>query len=44
MVNYPHHLIRKQAAPASRKNTKSTINFANRGMSFESAINETNNY
>ena len=31
MVNYPHHLIRKQAAPASRKNTKSTINFANRG-------------
>ena len=44
MVNYPHHLIRKQAAPASRKNTKSTINFANRGMSFEAAINETNNY
>ncbi|MBJ7541687.1 Holliday junction resolvase RecU [Streptococcus sp. SL1232] len=44
MVNYPHHLIRKQAVPASRKTTKSTINFANRGMSFEAAINETNNY
>lgn len=44
MVNYPHHLIRKQAVPASKKVKKSTVNFANRGMSFEAAINETNNY
>lgn len=28
-------LFRKQAAPASRKNTKSTINFANRGMALK---------
>lgn len=26
------------------KSEKSTVNFANRGMSFEAAINETNNY
>lgn len=44
MVNYPHHLIRKQESPVSKKAKKSTINFANRGMSFESAINETNHY
>lgn len=44
MVNYPHHLIQKQAVPAYKKVKKSSVNFANRGMSFEAAINETNNY
>ncbi|MCU9532954.1 Holliday junction resolvase RecU [Streptococcus sp. CSL10205-OR2] len=41
MVNYPHKLIRKATA---KKQTLKTVNFANRGMSFESAINSTNNY
>lgn len=41
MVNYPHHFIRKQSKPSQ---ISKTINFANRGMSFEAAINATNNY
>ncbi|MEX2784407.1 Holliday junction resolvase RecU [Streptococcus sp. H49] len=42
MVNYPHphHLIRKKTAGQSDKK----VNFANRGMSFEAAINATNSY
>ncbi|MGT2923932.1 Holliday junction resolvase RecU [Streptococcus caviae] len=41
MVNYPHHLIRKQSRPDQ---TAKTTDFANRGMSFEAAINATNEY
>ncbi|SDB31589.1 recombination protein U [Streptococcus henryi] len=41
MVKYPHNLIRKQVNPPSQAKP---INFANRGMSFESAINSTNEY
>lgn len=41
MVNYPNHLIRKKTTYTPKK---ATTNFANRGMSFESAINDTNNY
>ena len=41
MVNYPHHLIRKQMVPIQKK---SSVNFANRGMTFEAAINDTNAY
>ena len=41
MVNYPHNLIRKQNKVFSEAKT---INFANRGMSFETAINATNDY
>ena len=41
MVNYPHKLKAKSSInrPAS-----GMINFANRGMSFEKMINESNNY
>lgn len=43
MVNYPHQVNRttlrtKQTAPKER------VNFANRGMSFEAAINDSNHY
>lgn len=41
MVNYPHHIIRKQSQPAQ---AVKTTNFANRGMSFEAAINATNSF
>lgn len=43
MVNYPHGIAKKkrQVSPLKKE---STINFANRGMSFESAINATNDY
>lgn len=41
MVNYPHHLTRK---PAKTNTKKKTVDFANRGMSFESAINATNDF
>lgn len=44
MVNYPHHLIRKPTRTVAKTKQKTTINFANRGMSFETAINETNRY
>ena len=43
MVNYPH-FVRRQTTPPRKKSEKNTVNFANRGMSFEAAINETNNY
>lgn len=41
MVNYPHKVISKNSI--STKKTK-TVDFANRGMSFEKMINETNLY
>ncbi|MDY3042485.1 Holliday junction resolvase RecU [Streptococcus pluranimalium] len=43
MVNYPHGIAKKtrQVSPLKKE---SIINFANRGMSFESAINATNDY
>lgn len=41
MVNYPHNLIQKKAIPPQKGNN---VNFANRGMSFESAINASNDY
>ncbi|MGT2888232.1 Holliday junction resolvase RecU [Streptococcus didelphis] len=44
MVNYPHQLKRKNADPIQAKTKKSKVNFANRGMSFEAAINATNDY
>lgn len=44
MVNYPHQLKGKKANPTPFKKKKSTVDFANRGMSFEAAINATNDY
>lgn len=44
MVNYPHQLKVKKANPTPFKTKKSTVDFANRGMSFEAAINATNDY
>lgn len=44
MVNYPHQLKGKKANPTPFKTKKSTVDFANRGMSFEAAINATNDY
>ncbi|MFU2206449.1 Holliday junction resolvase RecU [Streptococcus pluranimalium] len=43
MVNYPHGISKKtrQVTPLEKE---PKINFANRGMSFESAINATNDY
>ncbi|KXT77350.1 Holliday junction resolvase RecU [Streptococcus sp. DD13] len=42
MVNYPHQ-VRKISTPV-KKQDKNPINFANRGMSFEAAINDSNHY
>ncbi|MGT2908198.1 Holliday junction resolvase RecU [Streptococcus dentiloxodontae] len=42
MVNYPHQLNRKKAQVSPKKSK--SVNFANRGMSFEAAINTTNEY
>lgn len=44
MVHYPNRLVKKQDFFMSTPSQKSKINFANRGMSFESLINETNYY
>ena len=41
MVNYPHKLIPSRQ---SHKPSEAVTDFANRGMSFEKMINETNNY
>ena len=41
MVNYPHKLIAKNNI---KKVKKETVDFANRGMSFEKMINDTNDY
>ena len=40
MVNYPHQISRKIAQVRPKKSNR--VDFANRGMSFESAINATN--
>ncbi|MGT2912070.1 Holliday junction resolvase RecU [Streptococcus cameli] len=43
MVNYPHRVAKQnKTLPLSKK--ESSIDFANRGMSFESAINSSNQY
>mgnify|MGYP000034007989 CR=1 FL=1 len=42
MVNYPHKIGKKITRTSS--NISQHIDFANRGMSFESAINESNAY
>ncbi len=42
MVNYPHQVSRKVTGTSIR--SKKEVNFANRGMSFETAINDSNNY
>ena len=42
MVNYPHKL--KIKSKLAHPGSKTTVNFANRGMSFEKMINESNNY
>ena len=42
MVNYPHNLVRKPF-PNVRQEKKKT-DFANRGMTFEKMINDTNDY
>ena len=41
MVNYPHKL---KAKSSINRQVPSMINFANRGMSFEKMINESNSY
>ena len=41
MVNYPHKLSKKSSSPIQRKQS---VNFANRGMTFEKMINESNQY
>lgn len=41
MVNYPHKVIPKNNI---KKVKKEIVNFANRGMSFEKMINDTNDY
>ncbi|MBP2623462.1 Holliday junction resolvase RecU [Streptococcus oricebi] len=41
MVNYPHKVIPKNNI---KRRKKGTINFANRGMSFEKMINASNDY
>ncbi|MGT2929307.1 Holliday junction resolvase RecU [Streptococcus dentasini] len=42
MVKYPHNLIRRPSPKIGQSQKK--IDFANRGMSFEAAINKTNEY
>ncbi|AGM99418.1 Holliday junction resolvase RecU [Streptococcus iniae] len=44
MVNYPHQLKGKKATPIQTKTKAAKVDFANRGMSFEAAINATNDY
>ena len=43
MVNYPHQVSRK-TPETSVRSEKREVNFANRGMTFETAINDSNNY
>lgn len=43
MVNYPHR-VRFQQNRTNATRQKEPINFANRGMSFEAAINDSNHY
>ena len=42
MVNYPHKL--KIKSKLAHPGSKTAVNFANRGMSFEKMINESNSY
>lgn len=44
MVNYPHQLRQKRVVTASSSHQDKKVNFANRGMSFEAALNATNAY
>lgn len=44
MVNYPHNLIRQKAPSVPKQSKQNKVDFANRGMSFEAAINATNDY
>lgn len=44
MVNYPHNLIRQKAPSVPKQSKQNKVGFANRGMSFEAAINATNYY
>lgn len=43
MVNYPHQ-VRKKISRTNSKSSRQQGNFANRGMSFEAAINDSNTY
>lgn len=43
MVNYPHQISKKIIRTTSDPRLR-RVNFANRGMSFEAAINDTNSY
>ncbi|NQG98354.1 Holliday junction resolvase RecU [Streptococcus suis] len=43
MVNYPHHIGRK-VVPREKTRPAEKISFANRGMTFEAAINDSNQY
>ncbi|MBY5035400.1 Holliday junction resolvase RecU [Streptococcus gallolyticus] len=43
MVNYPHG-IRKMHSHPSKVTKQKQVDFANRGMSFEAAINDSNQY
>ncbi len=43
MVNYPHQ-IRKKIIRTNSDPHQKRVNFANRGMSFETAINDSNGY
>lgn len=43
MVNYPHQVSRKRIDTSGRSD-KRQVNFANRGMTFETAINDSNHY
>lgn len=42
MVNYPNRV--RKAGPVIKKEAQRQVNFANRGMNFESAINDSNQY
>ena len=43
MVNYPHQVSRKRIDTSGRSESRQ-VNFANRGMTFETAINDSNHY
>lgn len=43
MVNYPHQ-VKKKIIERPHSPSRNQINFANRGMSFEAAINDSNQY
>ena len=43
MVNYPHQVSRNRIATSGKSESRQ-VNFANRGMTFETAINDSNQY